>query len=148
MAEFLIGAGGWAYFHVPGLSPLEAYAQAFNFVEVNTTFYNIPDLSLVNSWRKRVPKDFQFSVRCHKSLTHKYKLEPAEKAYLILDKMIAICRILRTRLLHIQVPHGLTLDRSKVEHMKNLFSSTSLERIRIAWLNLGTKNDYGRFFLY
>jgi len=61
MTEFLIGAGGWAYFQVPGLRPLEAYARAFNFVEVNSTFYEVPSLKVVRSWRRRVPQDFEFS---------------------------------------------------------------------------------------
>jgi len=31
MVELFIGAGGWAYFHVPGIPSLRAYSKAFGF---------------------------------------------------------------------------------------------------------------------
>lgn len=55
MVEILTGAGGWEYFNVPS-DRLHNYARAFRTVEVNSTFYTIPPLSLVESWRRRVPK--------------------------------------------------------------------------------------------
>jgi len=58
---YLVGTGGWAYFQVPRLKPLAAYSKVFNFVEVNSTFYQIPSLSEVENWRKLVPSDFSFS---------------------------------------------------------------------------------------
>ena len=76
MSMLYIGAGGWAYFKVPGLDPLAAYSKAFDFVEVNSTFYTTPSIEMVRSWRKRVPGNFMFSVRCHKDLTHKHLLSP------------------------------------------------------------------------
>jgi hypothetical protein len=40
LKEYLIGAGGWAYFQVPGVNSLAAYSKVFNFVEVNSTLPN------------------------------------------------------------------------------------------------------------
>lgn len=74
MSKVYIGAGGWAYFRVPGMDSLATYAKAFDFVEVNSTFYTTPSIQIVRSWRRCVPDDFMFSVRCHKDLTHKYLL--------------------------------------------------------------------------
>ncbi len=62
MYRLYIGAGGWAYFHVPGMDSLAAYAKAFDFVEVNSTFYMNPSVEMVRLWRNRVPEDFMFSV--------------------------------------------------------------------------------------
>lgn len=45
----LVGAGGRAYFQVPGKPPLKAYSEIFNFVEVNSTFYEYPALATVNA---------------------------------------------------------------------------------------------------
>jgi len=39
MTDAWIGAGGWGYFRGPSGHPLEDYALAFRFVEVNATFY-------------------------------------------------------------------------------------------------------------
>jgi uncharacterized protein YecE (DUF72 family) len=42
MINYLVGTGGWAYFQVPGKPSLKAYSEVFNFVEVNSTFYEYP----------------------------------------------------------------------------------------------------------
>jgi len=34
MAVLFIGAGGWAYFQVPGIPSLRAYSKAFGFTSV------------------------------------------------------------------------------------------------------------------
>ena len=47
LAEYLVGTGGWAYFKVPNKSSLKAYSEVFNFVEVNQTFYEYPDMRVV-----------------------------------------------------------------------------------------------------
>ena len=133
MTEFLIGTGGWAYFYVPGLDPLVAYSKAFNFVEVGSTFYEVPNLKTVESWRKRVPPTFRFAVRCHRSITHGYKLEPTEEAYKTFDKMMAICKTLRAEILHIQTPPTLRFDVPKINAIRNFFLSMNLKGIRVAW---------------
>jgi uncharacterized protein YecE (DUF72 family) len=133
MTKYLIGAGGWAYFQVPGLDPLVAYSKAFNFVEVNSTFYEIPTVKLVKSWRNRVPENFEFSIRCHRSLTHKLKLEPSEEAYKILNQMKTICQILRADVLHIQTPPKLKLNKPKIRSIRDFFQSAELKPIRVAW---------------
>ena len=50
-----IGAGGWAYFQVPGSDSLTAYSKAFDFVEVNSTFYTTPSIK----WSGRGGEEFQ-----------------------------------------------------------------------------------------
>ena len=130
--KYLIGAGGWAYFSVPGLDPLIAYSKAFNFVEVNSTFYEIPSLKLAASWRRKVPEGFYFSVRCHRSLTHKYRFEPVEKAYKILNYMISICKTLKSDILHMQTPPSLVFDENRIRIFHDFFSSASLGNVRIA----------------
>jgi len=133
LTRFLIGAGGWAYFQVPGLDPLVAYSKAFNFVEVNSTYYEIPNLRLVESWRRKVPPHFQFAVRCHRGLTHKYKLEPTEEAYRVLNEMTKICGTLRADILHMQTPLTLSFTKSKIDSIRGLLHSVDLRGIRIAW---------------
>jgi len=132
LTDFLIGAGGWAYFNVPGVKSLKAYSRAFNFVEVNSTFYKIPNMKTVDSWRRNVPEDFQFSVRCNKKLTHELKFEPIQEAYTILDKMIRICEILKAEYLHFQTPPSFHYNKTNSENVKDFFSSTKLNKLKIA----------------
>lgn len=133
LARFLIGAGGWAYFQVLGLDPLSAYSKAFDFVEVNSTFYEYPSLTQVTSWRRRVPPHFEFSVRCHRSLTHKCKLEPTNQSFEIFGKMVTICKALRANILHLQTPPRLKFTDSKVASIRDFFHSINVKDMRIAW---------------
>ena len=132
MTRYLIGAGGWAYFQVQGQRPLVAYSKAFDFVEVNSTFYDIPSLKLVESWRRLVPPHFEFAVRCNKALTHKCKFQPTPEAYEVLKTMTNICRILKADILHLQTPPTFQPTRDNVELLRNFFSSADLKGIRVA----------------
>ncbi|MFX0097160.1 MAG: DUF72 domain-containing protein, partial [Candidatus Hodarchaeota archaeon] len=130
--EIRIGAGGWAYFHVPGMDNLSAYSRAFDFVEVNSTFYEIPEYELVKSWRGRVPKDFEFSVRCHKSITHKHLLEPVNETIEAFNDMVKICELLGSEYLHIMTPPKMKLDSGRVKSIRDFLSSVT-GRVRLAW---------------
>ena len=132
MTQYLIGAGGWAYFQVQGQHPLVAYSKAFDFVEVNSTVYDIPSLKLVESWRRLVPPDFEFAVRCNKALTHQCKFQPTPEAYEVLKTMTNICRILKADILHLQTPPTFQPTRDNVELLRNFFSSADLKGIRVA----------------
>ncbi len=141
LKRFLIGAGGWAYFQVPGLHPLIVYSRAFDFVEVNSTFYEIPSLKLVKSWRNLVPPDFEFAVRCNRALTHKHKFQPISQAFGVLEKMITICSILEAEILHLQTPATFQPTKINAKLLRNFFSSTDLRGIRIALEMKGAKED-------
>jgi uncharacterized protein YecE (DUF72 family) len=132
MFMMYIGAGGWAYFQVPGMDSLAAYSKAFDFVEVNSTFYTNPSIKMVRSWRRRVPDDFRFSVRCHKDLTHKYMLSPRKESHEIFARSIRICNELRAETLHIQTPPSFNPD-EKINDINDLFSSIDLGYVKLAW---------------
>jgi len=133
LTEYRIGAGGWAYFKVPGLNSLEAYSKAFNFVEVNSSFYLLPSLRMVESWRRRAPPDFEFSVRLNRKVTHKHKLEPNEEPFKILDYTKQMCKILHAKTIVIQTPKTIEYSEENIKAVKDLLGSLSLDGLRIAW---------------
>src|SRR5206468_3036844 len=45
------------------------YAQHFDFVEVNSTFYSIPNARVVEGWCRQTPDDFLFDVKLFKLLS-------------------------------------------------------------------------------
>jgi len=53
---------------------LAQYAQYFNSVEGNTSFYHIPDEKTVKRWAEMVPDDFRFTFKFHQSISHDKKL--------------------------------------------------------------------------
>src|ERR1051325_176617 len=55
---------------------LRFYADHFNFVEVNSTFYGIPKKEVVSRWCEQTPDDFLFDVKLPKVLSrHSARLE-------------------------------------------------------------------------
>jgi uncharacterized protein YecE (DUF72 family) len=49
---------------------LAAYAEHFDTVEVNSTFYGIPTVETTKGWVARTPSGFEFSVKLFQKLTH------------------------------------------------------------------------------
>ena len=132
MTAVLIGAGGWAYFHVPREEPLVAYAKAFDFVEVNSTFYEYPDMRTVRSWRRKTLGSFEFAVRCHRDVAHKERLQPSSGNVASLERFMEICEALNATVLHVLVPPGLRLQGETVVMIRDLFGSVDMGRVRVA----------------
>jgi uncharacterized protein YecE (DUF72 family) len=132
LTEYLIGTGGWAYFQIPGVHPLLAYSKAFNYVEVNSTFYEMPSLKEVEKWRKLVPHNFQFTVRAHKAITHKYKLQPTQETFKTFEKMKQICTILNAPVMHLQTPPKIAFNENNIKDLRDFISSVNLGKLRLA----------------
>ena len=49
---------------------LRFYAEHFDTVEVNSTFYRVPSASTAASWAKRTPRNFEFSLKLFQKFTH------------------------------------------------------------------------------
>jgi uncharacterized protein YecE (DUF72 family) len=78
-----IGCSGWSYEHWRGvLYPrsgstsrwLELYAQSFDTVEINASFYRLPNVKTVARWASVVPDEFLFAVKASRYLTHVRRL--------------------------------------------------------------------------
>jgi uncharacterized protein YecE (DUF72 family) len=81
--EVRIGCSGWSYrdwrdrFYPPGTPAskwLSHYASVFETVEVNATFYRLPETSTVRAWAEQVPEGFVFAVKGSRYLTHMRRL--------------------------------------------------------------------------
>jgi uncharacterized protein YecE (DUF72 family) len=133
LPDYLVGTGGWAYFKIPNKPSLKAYSEVFNFVEVNYTFYEYPNIRLVEGWRKTVPRDFTFAVRCHQDLTHKIGLKPLDEAYQVLGQMVTYCRLLDSPFLVLETPASYVLDSKSINAAKDFFASVTLSGVRLVW---------------
>lgn len=83
MTRVRIGCSGWNYRSWRGrLYPrgapqrrwLELYAEQFDTVEVNATFYRLPTLETVRTWSEETPEGFCFAVKASRYLTHVRRL--------------------------------------------------------------------------
>lgn len=133
MTEYFIGTGGWAYFKISNKPALKAYSENFNFVEVNYTFYKYPNTRMVERWRRSVPSDFMFTVRCHQDLTHIIRLKPIDQAYEVFGRMIFICRVLDAPFLHLLTPPSYIFANENVKQAEDFFSTINLKGVRLAW---------------
>src|SRR5438067_13450071 len=50
---------------MPASDRLSWYAQHFDLVEVNSTFYSVPETRMVERWCATTPNDFTFDVKLH-----------------------------------------------------------------------------------
>ncbi len=83
-----VGTSGWQFDNwsgrfydagTPKESWLAAYAQTFSSVEVNNTFYQLPERSKLERWREATPPDFTFAIKANRYITHLKKLlDPVE----------------------------------------------------------------------
>jgi uncharacterized protein YecE (DUF72 family) len=55
-------------------SRLTYYATFFNSLEVNSTFYALPQKRTVEKWSASVPEDFQFTFKLSREITHQKEL--------------------------------------------------------------------------
>ncbi len=114
MADLPIGAGGWAYFQVFGTDSLEAYSQAFDFVEVNSTYYNLPGEMVASSWRERVPSNFSFSVRCPRIVVDRYGLRIVTGTRHLLQKVSEVCRTLEAPVMTVLISANSPLEQGEL----------------------------------
>lgn len=78
-----VGTSGWHYKHwvgpfyparTPAAKMLAFYAQHFDAVELNNTFYKLPSVDALKTWRESTPAQFRFAAKGSRFLTHMKKL--------------------------------------------------------------------------
>jgi uncharacterized protein YecE (DUF72 family) len=86
--KLYVGCSGWSYTSWQGTfypSKLENnlwlsyYSQVFNYVEIDSTFYRIPNQFMVKNWARKTPKDFRFTAKFPKVITHDKKFKNVGK---------------------------------------------------------------------
>ena len=78
-------ATGWqGSFYPKGLRPadyLSYYAQHFDTVEIDSTFYATPNVSVVRSWNAKTPEGFLFAAKVPREITHKRILKDCDEEF-------------------------------------------------------------------
>ena len=119
-----VGCSGWQYKHwrgnfypaeLPQKQWFEHYASVFDTVEINNSFYRLPEASTFGNWAGRAPMRFLFAVKASRFLTHMKKLKDPEEP---VERFFSRARSLRRHLGPVlyQLPPGWKLDRPRLEH--------------------------------
>lgn len=83
MPDVRIGCSGFNYPHwretfyprkLPQKEWLQHYCSVFSSVELNVTFYRLPSLDTFNKWYQETPRDFVFSLKGSRFITHVKRL--------------------------------------------------------------------------
>jgi uncharacterized protein YecE (DUF72 family) len=82
-----VGTSGYSYkewkgsFYpekIPAKEMLPYYASQLSAVELNNTFYRMPQQAMVESWKAQVPDNFRFAVKASQRITHFKRLKEVE----------------------------------------------------------------------
>ncbi len=86
--EFFLGCSGFYYDHWKDLfypeklskaKWLPYYAEHFNTVEVNNTFYRFPSQKMLEGWYEKTPENFRFTLKANRAITHTRKFHNTEQ---------------------------------------------------------------------
>jgi uncharacterized protein YecE (DUF72 family) len=120
-----IGCSGWNYPHWRGrLYPrgepqrrwLELYAERFDTVEVNATFYRLPSRDTVRTWCEQTPADFRFAIKASRYLTHVRRLrDVSDGTRRLSDRLEPMARSGRLGPILWQLPESFPRDDARLE---------------------------------
>ena len=121
-AGIRIGCSGWQYRHwrelfypkgLPQKRWFDFYAEHFDTVEINSSFYHLPKASTFEKWRDQAPPGFCYAIKANRFITQAKKLLDCEEP---MERMMAATRHLGGRLgpKHYQLPPSLKLDLARL----------------------------------
>jgi uncharacterized protein YecE (DUF72 family) len=119
-----VGCSGWEYKHwrgdfypaeLPRTRWFEHYAARFDTVEINNSFYRLPERATFAAWSRRAPVRFVFAVKASRFLTHMKKLKDPEEP---LDRLFSRMRALGRHLGPVlyQLPPGFKVNVDRFRH--------------------------------
>jgi uncharacterized protein YecE (DUF72 family) len=131
MVRYLIGTSGWHYddwrgrFYpekLPKAKWLGFYAEHFNTLELNNTFYHLPSENAFKNWYSSSPPDFIFAVKTSRYITHIKRLKDCGEE---VTKFMSRAVLLKEKLgpLLYQLPPGLHRDDDRLKEFLKVLPS-------------------------
>src|SRR2546421_4731757 len=86
--NLLVGTSGYSYkewkgsFYpekIPAKEMLRFYSERLSTVEINATFYRMPQPSMLENWKEQVPPNFRFSLKAPQRITHFKRLKETDE---------------------------------------------------------------------
>jgi len=113
-----VGTSGYSYkewkgtFYPADMSSkgmLHYYGERFKTVEINNTFYRMPNISVLQTWAAEVPPDFKFVLKAPRQITHSQRLKNSGDS---VSYLLEVAGALKERLgpLLFQLPPNLKKD--------------------------------------
>ena len=148
MADVIrVGCCGW-----PVARP--RYFAAFDLVEIQESFYNLPRLATVEKWRVTAPAGFEFVLKAPQLITHEptsptYRrlrapltqarkkrygsFKPTREVHAAWKETLALARALRSKILVFQCPASFTPTREHIKNLTEFFEKVERGDLAFAW---------------
>jgi len=154
---------------------MKKYFQEFSLVELQSTFYKIPQLKTVQKWREEAPNNFIFTVKAFQGITHPISsptwkrsgmkddeikrlkdkvgfLKPTKEVFEFWNKTLEICKILNSPVCLIQLPASFKESEENIKNAEKFFSRIEHNSISTAlelrgWREEGFKKVCKKFDL-
>jgi uncharacterized protein YecE (DUF72 family) len=131
--KYFLGCSGWYYDHwIGSFYPedikkrewLSYYSKFFNTVEINNTFYHFPSIKNLKSWYIRTPRDFVFTLKANRLITHRKKFKETKD---LIDRFYELADHLEEKLgcILFQLPPMLKKD---IELLESISEQLDLRR--------------------
>jgi uncharacterized protein YecE (DUF72 family) len=121
-----IGTSGYSYsWNKAKPNAFEWYiSQGFNSVEINYSFYRFPPLASIKFWQIKAPRDFTFSIKVHRSITHYNRLKQPRSIELW-DRFSKIFEPLQNKIDFwlFQMPANFKFKPENLERVRSFFNS-------------------------
>jgi uncharacterized protein YecE (DUF72 family) len=156
---FHIGTAGWSYkdwvgvFYPPKLKAgdyLSFYAEYFNCIEVNSSYYTRLAPNIVQSWLKKIEHvdDFSFILKLHQTLTHKRNLDKDELNS-FKNNMAALHNANRLLGTLVQFPYSFDCNNANLEYLRKLLDELQpyqsfVELRHKSWSNSQVQDEFNQ----
>lgn len=144
MGKLLIGTSGYSYddwqggFYPEGLSRderLSHYALFFPFVELNFSYYKMPDAHGLKAMVERTPRSFLFSIKAHQSLTHQIGQDWRHDAELFVKAVGALAEHDKLACVLVQLPYRFHYDVENRVYLSELLKELSRFPVAVEFRN-------------
>ncbi|MCW3999229.1 MAG: DUF72 domain-containing protein [Candidatus Bathyarchaeota archaeon] len=134
---FFLGCSGFYYNHWRGrfyptelakAKWLEFYADQFNTLEINNTFYRYPTEKLLLSWKQRTPADFRFTLKANRAITHTRRFRGTPQ---LTETFYRLAHLLDEKLLCVlfQLPPSIQKDMALLETIADQMDTSVLNAL-------------------
>ena len=132
----------------------EKYFQQFQLVELQRTFYKLPQLATVKRWREQAPAEFEFTLKVWQLITHQpssptYRrlkkpipellkknygfFKPTDEVYQAWEATEAVANILQAKVIVFQTPPSFTPTPEHIENLRSFFRQIDRKSYRLVW---------------
>ncbi len=107
---------------------LAYYAERLTAVEINNTFYRLPNASVLEGWCEQTPAGFRFSIKASRRITHMKRLKEADEEVAYLLKTVESLGD-RLGMVLYQLPPNLKKDTERLAAFLKLLDGSSARSV-------------------